>query len=257
MADKSLTTRIEEEIARQTGQQVVVEETGAALLLSGRVDSPAARKAAEDIARQLAPGRPVTTNFEVEDVYPQSVTDVLPDDLDAANQPTESADNLPPDVEAIERAGADIEADFTDQELETTGIEDFAEPLPLDPETVDILDETENVVTPPTDPVITGGGKSTEVLGGFAATAPESMRVPRSASDGTYGDEAIAEAVREALQFDARTTDLPISVEVTDGVVYLRGHVPGPEDAESAEEVAARVDGVRDVRDELEVSAFD
>jgi osmotically-inducible protein OsmY len=40
---------------------------------------------------------------------------------------------------------------------------------------------------------------------------------------------------------------------VWEGVVYLRGVVAGPEDAEAAEAVAARVPGVVGVVDELEL----
>src|SRR5215207_1034795 len=253
MATSALTERIEREIEQQTGLQVIVEETGNALLLSGLIDSPAAGQAAEDIARGLAPDRPITTSFDMEATYPQPVGGVLPDDLSEANLATEGVDNLPEDADEIARVGGEVEPDFTEQRLDTTGIEDFAEPLPLDPDTVDILDETENVVTPPTDPVITGGGETTQVLGGFEATADDGIGTARSASDGQYGDEAIADAVRQALRLDASTTDLRIQVDVVDGVVRLRGGVPGLEDADNAEEVASRVPGVQEVNEELRV----
>jgi osmotically-inducible protein OsmY len=42
-------------------------------------------------------------------------------------------------------------------------------------------------------------------------------------------------------------------VETVDGVVYLRGTVPGLEDTDLAAEVAARVPGVVDVVDEMTV----
>jgi osmotically-inducible protein OsmY len=46
---------------------------------------------------------------------------------------------------------------------------------------------------------------------------------------------------------------LAIEVEVLDGVAHLRGVVAGLEDAEVAEAVTARVPGVIEVADELEL----
>lgn len=44
-----------------------------------------------------------------------------------------------------------------------------------------------------------------------------------------------------------------MSPSVEDGVVYLRGLVPGLEDVSSAEEVAGRLAGVCEVVEELEI----
>ncbi len=46
---------------------------------------------------------------------------------------------------------------------------------------------------------------------------------------------------------------MDISVEVEDGVAYLRGVVSGVEDAENAEEIAGRMVALRDVVEEPEV----
>src|ERR687895_781701 len=51
------------------------------------------------------------------------------------------------------------------------------------------------------------------VLGGFSSSSMESIEVERS-SDGTLGDEAIAEAILRELREDAATTGLQIEVEV-------------------------------------------
>jgi osmotically-inducible protein OsmY len=105
---------------------------------------------------------------------------------------------------------------------------------------------------PPTDPVRERDG---EVLGGFQTTSMDRVRVPRSA-DGEIGDEAIAEAVRRELREDAATSGLEISVDVRAGSVGLRGQVPSLDDAENAEEVASRVEGVTEVIEDLEVSGI-
>jgi len=47
------------------------------------------------------------------------------------------------------------------------------------------------------------------------------------------------------------------SVVVRDGVVHLHGTVTDLDDADAAEEVASRIPGVREVREELDVLTAD
>jgi hypothetical protein len=61
------------------------------------------------------------------------------------------------------------------------------------------------------------------------------------------GGEALLDAVRRELREDASTTALDLSVKVHDGVVILLGSSVGPEDAEAAEAVAARVPGIQEI----------
>lgn len=145
--------------------------------------------------------------------------------------------------DAAVEAGGSLNPDFTDQPLDTTvaNAEDEENPR-------------EGVVFPPTDPVVSEDNRGgIDVLGGFAPTSLDGDSVPRSALDGDVGDEAIAEAVRCQLLMDASTTDLTVEVAVRRHVVYLRGTVNGPEDAENAGDVASQVPGVEDVVDELRV----
>ena len=72
-----------------------------------------------------------------------------------------------------------------------------------------------------------------------------------------YGDEAMADLVRQELREDAATTDLEIRVVVRDGVVHLHGTVTDLDDADAAEEVASRIPGVREVSEELDVLTAD
>jgi cytidylate kinase len=58
-------------------------------------------------------------------------------------------------------------------------------------------------------------------------------------------------SVRSALRRDARTTDTAISVEVADGVASLNGVVDTAEEALAAGEVAAAVEGIRVVDNQL------
>ncbi len=111
---------------------------------------------------------------------------------------------------------------------------------------------------PPTDPVVKPDRSwdGIEMLGGFAESADEKpTEVPRAPTPPQVppGDEELRERVVEALHLDAATTDLPIEVEVQGGVVFLRGSVPSLDDADSAETVASRVQGVEEVEEELEI----
>jgi hypothetical protein len=109
----------------------------------------------------------------------------------------------------------------------------------------------------PTDPVVTTDARGRlQVLGGFGATSMDSVEVEPSAEDSQPGDEALADAIRRELREDALTTDLRILVAVRRGVAYLRGTVPGLDDAEDAEDVAARVPGVREVVERLAVAGI-
>lgn len=144
----------------------------------------------------------------------------------------------------------DVEPSLIDQELLSDPLAAMGSP----DETTDPVAAGDEVYVPPTDPVITNDGPGgVAVLGGFSVTAAESVTPARSASDGQIGDEAIADAVRDALRLDAATTDLQVRVAVRDGIVYLRGSVVEVGDAENAEEVARRVEGIVDVVEELDV----
>lgn len=104
-----------------------------------------------------------------------------------------------------------------------------------------------------TDPVIKVKAGRTVVLGGFSETSMSSLDVDPSATGRDPGDEALADAVRRELEEDATTTDLAITVAVRRGVVHLRGTVADLIDADNAEDVAGRVPGVREVREELRI----
>ena len=134
----------------------------------------------------------------------------------------------------------DDDADFTDQ------------PLSTDAQAV-LEDGDGSEVFPPTDPVLRPGAHGEpEIAGGFSPTAEPPA--PERSSDGGVGDEAIADAVRDALALDASTADLQLSVEVASGVVRLRGTVSSIEDGENAEAVASAVPGVIEVADETELA---
>jgi osmotically-inducible protein OsmY len=245
----STLTEIEREL-EAAGLHVVVEEVGDRYVLSGHVDSPGDRQAAEDIVARIVarvdPNRRIDNDIEIEMVLPDQVGDYTSD------EPTIS--DLPDDLAEVRDQGGEIEPDFTDQTYlkdpiaasgPSSGYEDPAE-------------SGDDVYVPPTDPVVTTDRHGqAQVLGGFSGDSMEEIEVPRSTLDGQPGDAALAGAIARELREDASTTDLlGIRVLVRDGVAYLRGTVPLLEDAENAEEVAGRVPGVVEVVEELEVRAI-
>lgn len=245
MEHDSLVTRIERELTAQADLHVNVEESGEALTLTGRVPSNEARQAAEDIALAIAPDRRIDNDLEVEVVLPGDVTDVNTD------QPGSS--DLPETIAEIQAEGAGLAEDFTDQPLSTTTVDAY-EGLTDSSDPVDEGSD-EPAFFPPTDPVVaTDDQGQTTVAGGFAPTSMDEVEVERSALDNLPGDEAMADAIRRELREDALTTDLAIHVTVRARVAHLRGAVPTLEDAEHAEEVASRIPGVREVREDLEIS---
>jgi len=65
----------------------------------------------------------------------------------------------------------------------------------------------------------------------------------------------IEQRIRTAIGEDPRTSDMPrVNVEVSDGVAELRGSAPSEEAREAASEIAANVEGVREVRNLIVVS---
>lgn len=244
MERESVAARIERQL-EASDLHAIVEPGEGVITLSGQVASAEERQAASDIAANLAPGQRIDNNLEIALVLPEMVGELTSDGPSPSDLPDSLAD--------IEALGGEIEPDFTDQPLLTDPVA-AAGPSGSAEDAVESGDE---VYYPPTDPVITTDAHGqAEVLGGFSAGSMAEIEVAPSALDGQLGDEAIADTIRQELREDALTTDLQINVLVREGVVRLRGSVPTIEDAENAEEVAARVPGVLDVVEELEVAGL-
>jgi osmotically-inducible protein OsmY len=238
----ALTQRLEQQLA-EAGLQVSVERSEGALLLSGVVDSEESRQAAEDIVTQAMPEARVDNQIDIESVLPTDIAAF------AGDEPTaELADSA-----AELRARGELEPDFTDR----PGLSDPVEAPGASSSDADDPANTGEVYTPAVDPVLTTDQHGTaRILGGFEIDSFEDAPVERSAMDRAPGDEALADAIRRELAEDAATTELNIYVAVREGVAHLRGRVADLDDADNAEAVAARVPGVRDVVEELEVSGL-
>ncbi|MDQ6670968.1 MAG: BON domain-containing protein [Chloroflexota bacterium] len=242
LPDAALRALIENELAN-AGLQVAVESSDGALVLNGVVDTEEARQAASDIAGQLAPRARIDNQLEVETILPTNLDDFV------GEQPSAELSETGADIEAT---GGELEPDFTDQ-FSIADPEQASGASNSNPE--DPASEGDAVYAPPIDPVVTTDAHgSARVLGGFGSG--EEVEVESSASDGRPGDEALADAVRRELAEDAATAELSIFVLVRNGIAHLRGQVADLDDADNAESVAARVPGIREVLEELEVSSI-
>ncbi|MDP9265653.1 MAG: BON domain-containing protein [Chloroflexota bacterium] len=131
--------------------------------------------------------------------------------------------------------------------------EPFMEPTETDPAAGP---EDAETYSPPTDPVVTTDEHGdAQVLGGFGATSMDEPAVAPSQTGGP-ADSALEDAIRRELRRDAATADLPIEIEVIDGVAHLRGEVSDMVDGDNAAEVAGRVPGVLEVVEELDVTGL-
>ncbi|MDA1062323.1 MAG: BON domain-containing protein [Chloroflexi bacterium] len=230
-----LTDQIERRLAARAGIYVAVEEDEGALVLSGIIGSEEERQAALDIVAELVGDRTVIDNMDMDSE--------LPAELEQAATSERDEHGLPRIQHAT--GGVSLEpGDFTTQRLVDTAEEASGPERSL---AEDVVSEGDEVFVPATDPV----GDPDDVIGGFELSSTDSVEVARSA-DGTRGDEAIRDAVIRELREDAATTALTIEVDVIGGVVRLTGRVESIDDAESAEEVAARVPGVLEVDEALD-----
>ncbi len=234
----ALTAEIERQLEERANLHIMVEEDAGKLVLSGNIESEDDRTTALDIVAEVSGDYEIDDNLEV--------TVGIPEETDLGSL-EDSGSGMFPDAEAdLEAEDEAIEpGDFTDQPVQQYG--DFAAG-PSSSFAEDEAAEGDEVFVPPTDPV----GTDREVIGGLATTSMDDISVERS-SDGRLGDEAIRDAILRELREDAATTDLVVDVEVFEGSVTLRGSVPSVIDVENAEEVAARVPGVVEVDEELDV----
>lgn len=247
MQRKTVTHRIQDELARMADGDIVVGEAGGAIVLSGTVETPGQRERAIKTATKLAQGMQVIDSLEVQRDVAEGIEGTVGVNADEL-RPSEPAMSPP------ELLDSDLDAGTNQVPLETD------ESDVVDPTVYDAQDPVEDdpAYFPPTDPVTDIGQEGeTSVLNGWSPTCMDSQEVAASAEGNQPGDEALADAISRELREDAATTALRVEVEVDQGVAHLRGRVPDLADAENAESVASRVPGVRNVVEELDVEAMD
>lgn len=280
---RTLGEQIQRRLQEKLGVHIVVATTVDTIFLDGRVSTPEQRERVGRLAADLAPGKRVENNLEVEQLLTATEAEpteesagaidepntndlrdaaalsaeeqTYPDELDAgALHLPRGADELDDPTLLHERQGFD--ASLTDQPLETNVINVENDSIYDEDDSA----EPDSTYFAPTDPVIDSRTSdehgNVTVLGGFEATSMDDETVDASAEDNRPGDEALADAIRRELREDAATTDLRVHVRVVRGVAHLRGTVPSLDDAANAEAVASDVPGVIEVDEELDVQGL-
>ncbi|HEV2108350.1 MAG TPA: BON domain-containing protein [Thermomicrobiales bacterium] len=224
---------------------LAVELQGKTLFLSGEVDSERNRQAALDIARAVAnpTGWAIDDAIEIIDddniAGPSATIAEEMGDFGYVDPDTVAYQELEGDVAGTQPDTGELDPDFTDDVGTTDSELAAAEAIPY---------------FPPTDPVVHVDADDPEVLevvGGFSATSMDDLSVDNGTA--LPRDDDITDAVMRELREDALTIDLAIQADTRNGIVVLRGTVETMEDAENAEAVARRVEGVQDVVEQLTV----
>ena len=212
------------QLEQLTGLHVSVQLHGRTAALRGRVPSAEARQAVLDITAELAPRWRIVDDLELEVAVPEVGRHARLRERDDPDESASAADSV----------------DNDSMETDAFAAGESGEPF-----------------VPAMDPVVGLDHRGrVRVIGGFALSSLDEVDVEPSAQEPSPGDEALAEAILRELREDASTTALELTVEVHEGVATLLGTVAGPEDADAAETVVARVPGVVDVVDLLDVVAF-
>lgn len=224
---------------------LAIEPRGETLFLSGEVDSERNRQAALDIARAVADpaGWVIDDAIEVIDddniAGPSATIAEESGDFGYQDPDTVAYQGLEGDVAGTQPDTDELDPDFTDDVGTTNSEVAAAEAIPY---------------FPPTDPVVhvdADDPEGLEVVGGFSATSMDDLSVNNDTT--VPRDDDITDAVMRELREDALTIDLAVQADTRNGIVFLRGTVETMEDAENAEAVARRVEGVQDVVEQLTV----
>lgn len=247
--DRAMAVQVDQLLRDEAGIYAAVRVGGGVAYLDGMVESPAQRDAATDLALRVPGIERVQNDLEIEEFgQPGAETradEQIRGDISYQMLEGERQDNPNPFGDATEP--------------------DFNEPVPQigDDMTSNVMIAVEEGIPymPPTDPVVrpSRDEQTIEIVGGFGTTSDEEypdLLATTAIGDAPPGDEDLREEVLAALRADAATIDLVIAVTVRNGSVYLRGEVPTLDDAELAEEVAGRVPGIREVIEELSVTAL-
>jgi osmotically-inducible protein OsmY len=228
-----------DETLRSAGIYLAVQARDRAVVLSGVVEGEADREAALDVALAVAEPRGLTVEDAIEVSDGEEVRESF-EDAGGREFAALDQDRQGPDLTLGTADVVDVEPDFTGN-VGTTDAQ--------------LATEEGETYFAAVDPVVrpTNDAQELDVVGGFAES---SLDPDDPATVFADPDDELAQAIRRELREDAATADLAptIRVAVRNRIVTLRGVVETVEDAEEVEAVAARVGGVAEVREELDVT---
>lgn len=153
-----------------------------------------------------------------------------------------------------------------DEQWPTDDADSTAEPTALEPDnadedlpfpdvvgsrdTIDSVRDAEPYVAPMDPPVLPGGTEGIHMATGFDSSVEEE----NAQEPPPRGDEDIRDLAMLTLEQDSLTSKFPLTVDVMDGVITLRGQVQSEEDAEHAQWLLGELQGVVDVVDDTVVT---
>jgi hypothetical protein len=183
--------------------------------------------------------------------------DLLTDATDAlVSDPVDSGDGLT-DTERYEgyaEAGARSTA--------TTSLDTLMADELRDGETSDPNVAAEEGLTwvPPVDPVVVPDADDPQglaIAAGFGTTATDEPFDADHHDSGLSDESEVTDRIREALRADARTSTLSdrLVIATLGDVAVIRGLVDDVDDSDAIEEVVSEVAGIREVRDETELTS--
>jgi alkanesulfonate monooxygenase SsuD/methylene tetrahydromethanopterin reductase-like flavin-dependent oxidoreductase (luciferase family) len=170
----------------------------------------------------------------------------------------EDEEEFPPDsderLEGFEEEDVDLEEDLVEEEAFDT---QHGEGHTFDPYEADDQGLT---YTPPTDPpimLVDEDETGVEIAAGFAQSMeeiePSVEDLPENVKN---NDLDIQQNIEQALRYNSETMHLNnVHVEVTDGIVTLTGTVPTMDDLGLVYEIVYDMEGVVEVRNDLETEA--
>jgi hypothetical protein len=172
-----------------------------------------------------------------------------------ARDQDEDEDEFPPDsderLEGFEEEDVDLEEDLTDEEMFEREQDEGHTYDPYE------ADDQGLTYTPPTDPpiiLVDEDATGVEMAAGFATSLEDiDLSLEDLPPEVDRSDLEIQQEIEDALRYNSETMHLDnVHVEVTDGVVTLTGTVPTMDDLGLVYEIVYDMDGVVDVRDDLE-----
>jgi len=188
----------------------------------------------------------------------------LPTDQDAVvdADEIESEDELTDTELYLGEAEAGARADRTGAAGDIASLEGLADRDLRSGETDDPYVASDEGLTyiPPSDPPVipSDDPQGIEIAAGTGTSSIDEPYDEDHHGEALPFESEITARVREALEADAATSALAdrIGISTIDGIVVLRGTVDSLDDGDSLAEVASRVTGVTEVRDETEVAGL-
>ena len=205
-------------------------------------------------ADQLEPADEPTLSEQESGVTPMPDRELLAEA--ARDDPLTDVDRL---VDGSLRVGMSPGAAVADDAADVTSLDALTDSELRSGETTDPLvaiEEGEVWIAPSDPPTIPSDDpQGIEIAAGAGVSAEDEPYDDSHRGEELYAEGTLNARIREALEADAATSPLAdrLRIAVLGSTAIVRGQVDGIEDTDAIVEVASRVEGIEEVRDETEV----